>query len=490
MKCDRSIVKKTLNNLPRTLDETYDRILNAIPEDERLFVHHMLRWIAHHNELYKGEGIPCEILVQAAEVSTLKLARERNERFYDKDMLREVCGCLLDLSLEECRDQVRHNHHTYTSVKFAHYTVREYLDSARLSNTALAYLTVSVENLREHFVEITLSEAQYVEESKIWESRNAHPGDIDIIGEIHSNFTDYCVISAVLSLLHWPRQICQQDALGALTIDLLDPSKPYVEAIALAYSTSERVGNDILGNFDQEIRFWDVQWYSETSGEARHLYYMLFLTQIDRELVPLATSFLLERDRKGLLQRRLRFEKEIVDGFCPGEEIYMFDGSPIEIFAQLGTIMPDAFKFLIEVGAGLFDPSTALLLFIGGHEHRVRQTCKEYCLLERLLDLGANPNLEDHRVTPLQIATCLWDLKGVSALLKAGARPNYAGNDEGIAWRKDTLMSAFNYLHGANPLRICRNEEDDGMYWKREERHEERVKVEALLLRHGAEENT
>ena len=59
LKCERHIIKKALENLPKPLDETYERILITIPKEERLLVHHVLRWIAQHNDLYNSDGIPC-----------------------------------------------------------------------------------------------------------------------------------------------------------------------------------------------------------------------------------------------------------------------------------------------------------------------------------------------------------------------------------------------------------------------------------------------
>lgn len=101
LKCERKIIQKALKNLPETLDETYDRILLAVPKEERLFVDYALKWIAHHNEMYFGQGIPYKVLIEATEASMLDLTGNRNERFYDKDTLREICGCLINISPEK-----------------------------------------------------------------------------------------------------------------------------------------------------------------------------------------------------------------------------------------------------------------------------------------------------------------------------------------------------------------------------------------------------
>ncbi|KAL6713228.1 hypothetical protein ACLMJK_009349 [Lecanora helva] len=141
LKCERKIIQKALGNLPETLDELYDRILLAVRKEERLFVDCALHWIAHHNEMYWGQGIPYKVLIQAAEASISSLTGNQNERFYDKDTLREVCGCLIDVSPEDFLDELGGLHHTYVSVRFAHYSVREYFDSNRTLNAIFRHRT-------------------------------------------------------------------------------------------------------------------------------------------------------------------------------------------------------------------------------------------------------------------------------------------------------------------------------------------------------------
>jgi hypothetical protein len=132
MNCDRDIVRKALANLPRSLDETYDRIFSAIPEEERVFVHHALQWIHYHGVLYNGEGIPCAILLQAIAKSTAGLISDHGERFYDNDALRELCGSLICVILER-RNSMNGSSRSILCVSYAHFTVREYLDSTRVS---------------------------------------------------------------------------------------------------------------------------------------------------------------------------------------------------------------------------------------------------------------------------------------------------------------------------------------------------------------------
>ena len=226
LKCERKSIQKALKNLPKTFYETYDRIFLAVPEEERLFVDHVLRWIVHHNGLF-NHRIPCEVLIEAAEASMLSVIGNQNECFYDRDTLREVCGCLIDISPEDTLDFNRNSGRTYMSVSFAHCTVREYLDMNRTSDANLSYRTIGRGDLNDDFLEITLSEAQHIKTNESWNSKSNLMAEADDIGAGFSTFHNYCVSSALLSLFEFPSQIGPHGTLSTLAIYLLDPSKPH-----------------------------------------------------------------------------------------------------------------------------------------------------------------------------------------------------------------------------------------------------------------------
>lgn len=484
LKCERETIQKALKNLPKTLNETYDRIFLAVPEEERLFVEHALRWIAFHNELYDGQGIPCEVLIQATEASMLSLTGNKNERFYDQDTLREVCGCLIDISPEDRIDR------TYISVSFAHYSVREYFDSTRISNAVLGYHTIGGEDLKDRFLQITLSEAQQIQSLESWEFDTNLTEKSDVIQALDSRFEVYCVLSALLSLYKFPSKICGHSTLNALAIDLLDPSMPHYSTMEdTAYSierATELFSTD--DSFDAAF-FRTFEWHADTNTELKHLYNLLRLTESDGELLPLAKTFLQGKDLKSLLQAQLCFNREMwnISSYYESGE-FVFKGSLIEVFAQSAIQSVDAFKFLVEVGTGSFDPSIALLLYIGAHVHSTQFDCKGFCPLQRLLELGADPNLRGYRITPLQIATFTSDYEGVEMLLKAGAMPNDTGSADGVIWHKGSVMHDLNQLHGVSPLRICRDFAIISRPRHRKVGANNWKKIEALLLYHGAED--
>ena len=492
MKCERHIVEKALKNLPKTLDETYDVILLAIPQEELVIVNHILQWIAYHNELHNGEGIPCEILIQALDKSTAELAVDGLERFYDNDTLQELCGCLIKIMPEEQVDLNIGLQRTTLTASFAHYTVREYLDSSRSRNSMISF-PFRQEELRPKFLGIILSEAQHLELNQLWELKSPSIDPSDALGEVHSNLSVYSVVSTMLSLSEWPTEILEHEMLCTLVIELLDPSKSHFESLKCAAWAIEAS----LALFSEKAfyvgtQFWDIHWHPESSNMvAVHLLHLLLLAEDVSECLPLAEKFLREYEARDLLQARLRFERQVWDAVALAgghAESYLFDGPLIEVYAQLRTNNSRIFKFLLNYGAGLFDSSKILLLHIASHDHDAEFGCQEDCSLRVLLDLGADPNFRgsSSKIASLQIAVRMGDWDAVRMLLDAGADPNDTGSSEATIWEKGTPMSRFNYLNGQSALYICKN---DGYFVKkRAEYFDMMEEIVETLLRYGAKE--
>ena len=485
LKCERRIVEKALKNLPKTLDETYDVILLAMPQEELVVVNHILQWISYHNELHNGEGIPCEVLIQVVGKSTAELAVDGLERFYDNDTLRELCGCLIKIIPEEQFDLNTRLRRTTLTASFAHYTVREYLDSSRSKNSMVSF-TVRQEELRQKFLGVILSEAQNLESNKQWELKNPSIDPSDALDAVNRSISVYSIVSAILSLCKWPTEISQHEMLSRMAIELLDPSKPHfksLKCVALVVEASlAYFSNTALYAGKQ---FWLMHCDPETSNMvAVHLLNLLLLAEEVSKCLPLAEKFLQAKDTRDFLQAQLRFETQVwgvISKDCA--ESYLLDGSIIEVYAQLTTTNALTFKLLLDYGAGLFDCSKILLLHIARHNHDPECGCQTDCPLRRLLELGADPNSRGSRITPLQIAVMSGDLDGVITLLDAGADPNDTGSSEGTVWEDGTLMSRFNHLDGASALYICRKVVC----------HSRRAcyleKIEGILLRYGAKDH-
>jgi hypothetical protein len=267
-----------------------------------------------------------------------------------------------------------------------------------------------------------------------------------------------------------------------LAFNLLDPSKPHF----CYFDTAAWNIQNLLPLFSKldifpEDQFWNVYWNAPSKNTDANI--LISLLQLDHSY-ELAKRFLEKISMQELLQTQLDFNIDVYLDQDWSE--YNLEGSIIEVFAQLaGPWRLYPFKLLLELGAGFFDPSIVLLLFVASHDH---EHCKDYCLLSQLLQLGATSNVWGYMVTPLQIAVASQDFEGVKVLLKAGADPNGTGDSGGIEWIKGSPLDRFNHLHDVSPLRICR--EFERIYFGCGKMTDEApTKIDAILLQYRAVSN-
>ena len=86
-------MRNSLRNLPRTLDDTYDRILKNIPKEYRREAHYTLQMLT-------VSARPLE-LIEIAEAVAVDCEKERfdpDDRLREPEALLEICSSLLILS--------------------------------------------------------------------------------------------------------------------------------------------------------------------------------------------------------------------------------------------------------------------------------------------------------------------------------------------------------------------------------------------------------
>ena len=434
-------------------------------------------------------AMPCAVLITGVERSIANLTSKQSDRFYDHETLRELCGCLIHVTQEgsilnsiiagtyHMEPELQHE---VLTVRFAHYTVHEYLSSNRISKTSPSYVTGCKEDLEQNIMEMMFAESLQVEQKKPYcDFPQDNPCDVVEAGEGY--FTAYCAISSLCALHRCPARISRHDKLSKLAILLLDPSKAHFNSLKSTALVARRFGVTFLS--DLEDQFWDLIWDSEAyNTDAAHLLNFLLLAREKPECLSLAEKCLQSKDNKDFLTTRLIFTHSF-EGF---------DGSILEIFAERAFEVPGRLRLLLEHGTGLFDPSVILLLFIRCHQCHPNDDCSSYCLLKRLLELGADANVNECWVTPLQIAVYCRDFIATRILLEAGANPNPVEQSSGNAWERLTLLCHFNQLTGYSPLYIYRHpgyfEGDDVCYDEETgKRQGDPALIEAILLKYGAE---
>lgn len=119
-----SAIKKSLDELPPTLDETYGRILRAIDPADAVEAYRILQWLA-----FAERPLSLEEVAEAAVTKDDGDTIDPEDRLFDPYDVTRICISLVSISrdvVQICgRPKVRN------FVRFAHFSVKEYLLSSR-----------------------------------------------------------------------------------------------------------------------------------------------------------------------------------------------------------------------------------------------------------------------------------------------------------------------------------------------------------------------
>ncbi|OAL53544.1 fibronectin type 3 and ankyrin repeat domain protein 1, partial [Pyrenochaeta sp. DS3sAY3a] len=118
-------LRKALATLPQTLDQTYDRILTAISEEDREYAMRILQWLTFSLRPMSVDEI--------SEVVAIDVARDpafdRDEVLEDPLEALSICSSLVTISTIQPKEESDSAQQILT---LAHYSVKEYLVSDRI----------------------------------------------------------------------------------------------------------------------------------------------------------------------------------------------------------------------------------------------------------------------------------------------------------------------------------------------------------------------
>jgi hypothetical protein len=503
VKCDQVIVNRALKNLPKTLDETYERIFLSIPQEQWTFMTHMFRWLIYF--LKDGTTPRWHILVEAARSSAAEFDIHVNDIHYDIPTIKEICGCLISFWYSEPPLGSIFTH-LVDNISFAHYTVQEYLISKRIADSPIAHFAVCSNKLREEILRAMLlhllaleanSLDAFCEESASLCEKSAGRSP-EIVMDLRGNFTILCLDVARRMLLHPWSQLLNNATLFNLTISLMDASKPHFAVFRkLLHVHFHSFG------YVQHRSFWTVHRIHASAPVEASIFLNQLLTSANGTgTLELAERYMRTTGENPLFQTNLDFRAQLtLDGTSLAGPNWLkftrFSGTIVDVIAQI----PDwrfrpQLEMLLKLGEGLFDCSKALLSAATSHVEYcsggpVCETRDQFCALKCLLEAGADPNGTGYRTRPLQITVGRRDYTGTKILLEAGANPNYSGDPNGVAWEDGTALARFDRLHNKRPLLICQDELIDGENSFNNESpftNEICDRIRLLLLSHGADE--
>lgn len=459
LKGDREVVSKALQRLPKDLDETYDRIFLQIPQEDWQFVSHAFQWLWFYGkfgcQLY---GTPSVLLLDAIKSSTLRAGVDSDHVLYNSERLRELCGCLVS-SLED-------------SISFAHYTVKEYLDSTRICQGPLLIFSTAKNKVITTCLDTLLLQAQTCASQHL---KNLEANAYLYLDERHlwSNLGIHSVYYAIDSLLMWGEEVAKSDNLYGQVKSLLHPSTQYFRGLGKLHSGYQEekwamVFSETGVSDDKSA--WAVDWNEDLTDSDASLFLSLLLITGDPKS-HLLSRYVKEANIKALFGNRVlvkvpaAFRTYDRNGhWDSGFETSELDGLLIEIVVQFLSSKSKHLQNLLVDYAGLYNPSTTLIYLITQHRSDLWEDDSMYrphffCPLRHLLEVGAQPNLAGYPITPLQIAVAARNLEGVRLLLHFRADPNFIGDPLGSRWPANSQLARFKQFQGMSPLHICRSGE-------------------------------
>jgi len=120
------MLRKALDTLPHTLDQTYERILTNIREEDCVYAMRILQWLT-----FSARPLSVQEVAHVAAIDSERdPAFDRDEVLVDPLEVLEICSSLVTITNKAEDDQVP----TQRIVTLAHYSVQEYLVSDRIKN--------------------------------------------------------------------------------------------------------------------------------------------------------------------------------------------------------------------------------------------------------------------------------------------------------------------------------------------------------------------
>lgn len=275
-------VERQCASLPRTLDETYERIIGRISSKH---AHDAIRTLAMVLVSQETTGpISAQNLVSAVKVY------KEGESFTTINALRRLCVCLIKV----CADQ---------TVILAHYTVREFLQSDRTGKTLPDFhlRTGKADEIFCNTVMLAASRFRHTTDSQLRnrrEDRNGNPVDFSLYA-----------LAQTRSFMFWGRHIILRSRnyrLGIeagnkeLVMDLLNPYGPAFRALQL-------LGCDSHSDTANEEQFeWLVKFNTSADALERAAAHLTMLLSF-QDQPELAQAFLSKvKDKAALFKTEMK----------------------------------------------------------------------------------------------------------------------------------------------------------------------------------------
>lgn len=402
-------------------------------------------FINGHDKVPGNTPIPAEILCTILEQTLTSQGGHEEERELDYSELWGVCGCLLSVDWVKDPDKRRAAdgvHRRFMSARLAHYTVREYLFSDRITSGNARFFALTDQEVIAVFLRFVSNSAVRLELD-------------DVNPDYWEDLDSYCMRAAwaAPSVDEMEAQIAASDELWKAQTKVWKQPRFYFH-ISGMFADGFYSGTDVMTNFPFLDNYRDI-YVDSTVRQARVILILFYYNRLK-----LAKRFLSEYGVRILCHTKLLCG---MDGFDDEEATALEGLWAGSSFGRIGG--RDHFTRTIRLAATFPDQDGGLLLqAVRLHHPELLECCKDSggarrCeVLDHVKGLLMKLDNCPCEITPLQVAVYNWDLLAARFLLEAGADPNGTGIEDG----KPAPFYAFpindidDWRH-TSPLHILKN---------------------------------
>ncbi|MEJ0106519.1 MAG: NACHT domain-containing protein [Bacteroidota bacterium] len=368
----QSKIREAIKSLPKTMDETYERIFSYIADEEKEFVRHVLHWVCFHDLLWKGSVPLSANLLIDTYTALNKGVLDSDEYLYDIETLKDSCGCLVSFTFTK-KDQPQ-------SANIAHYTVREFLESDRSSSTSW----FSIKRKASYGL-ILAFVLEYATTSEVTEIPDDWDDEYDPLNlSCISSLQEYCLAASFRSL-----QDLEELIEPRLAFRFLNPLEPHFDALHAVICMSRlNQGNSYetlnLNHF--VAGFWDVDWHESTKTSKAAILANLLLMKC----FGLAKYFIQDLDIESVHQETLSGSIICSMSWTRYRDPSEFKCNLVEFLAEIREFDKGVLDLIQHEARGIVCYTDLLPRYMPGHFCETE--CDDSCALPRLLHLGANPD--------------------------------------------------------------------------------------------------
>jgi ankyrin repeat protein len=429
------MIRAELKELPENLDQTYDRILQAVPRLHRRYVQSALHWLA-----FATRPMLLSELAEAAVIIPDEVFDPEASRLVEDGKILELCGALLSVSnvkpqygaQDWLNEKLTREHgHVWrynnkenvdrVVVSLSHQSVKEYLVSERLTQSALQMYYTSEAIANSFLSACCLNYIMAYSPDKVVAKLDF--GEYPLLQYTTRNWES-----------HWKSgQSCPdtqlKDTVRQLMYDLLNPD-----------------GRTSLANM---LNSWNFEWVNDSTYRGYFSYDYNMTMNPNRHLPPLYIASYLGD---------LELVQHLVSLGCDVSETAGSFGNSLAVAAYHGRA--NIVKYLLKQGADPNIPceskyaNVLQTACIGGSREIVSDVLdaganvnaqggfyntaiiaamsnEHFDVVKLLIDHGADLNLESSEGSTLFTAASKGDIKMVSMLLGAGHDINHIGMADG-----------------------------------------------------------